>query len=224
MVNLRGFPLVYPGPTISFSPLIVLTKLNLASRPFRNRTTPYLLSLIMLALAVSGAVLCFAQLNKNRNELALVRGQVDQMDADIKRLKGEGEKVQQQLTPDQQNLLIAAHKLIDNKKFSWSRLFADLENVLPGSVSASRISVTNVYRDNDRVKAELDLGVLSRDYESVMSMITQMNNSGVFQAELRGQDRQQNQSQTYTEYTLHLVYMPAYLAAPPTSDVAQNVQ
>jgi hypothetical protein len=70
----------------------------------------------------------------------------------------------------------------------------------------------------------LDLGVLSRDYESVMSMITQMNNSGLFQAELRGQDRQQNQSTTYTEYSLHLIYMPAYLAAPAVaSDVAQNV-
>jgi Tfp pilus assembly protein PilN len=181
------------------------------------------LSLIMLALAVSGAVLCFARLRSNNAELATARGQVEQMNEEIGRLKGEGEKVRQQLSPDEQNLLIASHKLIDNKKFSWSRLFADLENVLPGSVSASRISVQNVYRDGDRVKAELDLGVLSRDYESVMSMITQMNNSGLFQAELRGQDRQQNQSTTYTEYSLHLIYMPAYLAAPAVaSDVAQN--
>lgn len=201
----------------------MLTKLNLASRPFRNRTTPYLLSLIMLALAVSGAVFCFARLRSNNNELAIASGQVKQMDAEIKHLKGEGERVQQRLTPEQQNLLIASHKLIDNKRFSWSRLFADLENVLPGSVSASRISVENVYRDGDRVKADLDLGVLSRDYESVMSMITEMNNSGLFQAELRGQDRQQNQSTTYTEYTLHLIYMPAYLSGPATtSDVAQN--
>jgi Tfp pilus assembly protein PilN len=184
-----------------------------------------LVSLIMLALAVSGAVLCFARLNSNRNELAASRGQVEQMEAETKRLKGEGEKVRQQLSPDEQNLLIAAHKLVDNKKFSWSRLFADLENVLPGSVSASRITVQNVFRDGNRVKAELDLGILSHDYESVMSMINQMNNSGLFQAELRGQDRQQNQSTTYTEYTLHLVYMPAYpVATEPTTDVAQNVQ
>jgi hypothetical protein len=92
-------------------------------------------------------------------------------------------------------------------------------------VSASRITVQNVFRDGNRVKAELDLGILSHDYESVMSMINQMNNSGLFQAELRGQDRQQNQSTTYTEYTLHLVYMPAYpVATEPTTDVAQNVQ
>ena len=51
------------------------------------------------------------------------------MDDEIKRLNGEGIKVQQQLTPEQQNLLIASHKLVANKAFGWSRLFADLEAV-----------------------------------------------------------------------------------------------
>jgi Tfp pilus assembly protein PilN len=118
--------------------------------------------------------------------------------------------VQQQLSPDQQTLLIASHKLVANRTFSWSRLFADLESVLPGGVSASRISVNNVFKDGDKTKAELDLAVLSRDYQSVITMIDAMNNSGMFQAELRGQDLQKNERVAYTEYTLHLVYSPAY--------------
>jgi Tfp pilus assembly protein PilN len=201
----------------------VITKLNLASRPFRNRTTPYLLSLVLLALAVAGGVLCFSQLNRAAAQNELAESRIKQMNEEISQLKARGAAVQQQLTPEQQNLLIASHKLVANKTFGWSRLFADLEAVLPGSVSASRIAVENIYKDGDRIKAELDFGVLSRDYQSVVTMITNMNNSGHFQAELRGQDRQQNERVTFTEYTLHLVYTPAYGYAPSSSEIARTV-
>lgn len=202
----------------------VITKLNLATNPFRNRNLPYLLALLLLAFTLAGAVLCFSRLRENAELNEIAANQVREMEAEIGRLNGEGEKVQQQLAPEQRALLIAAHKLVANKNFGWSRLFADLESVLPGSVSASRISVENVYRDMDRVKAELEFGVLSRDYQAVMVMMENMNNSGLFQAELRGQDLQKNERVTYTEYTLRLVYTPAsgFSTSTPT-DVAQTL-
>jgi Tfp pilus assembly protein PilN len=180
--------------------------------------------LLLLAGAVAGGLLCFSQLDKaaTQNEIAL--SHINQMNDEIKQLKGRGAEVQQQLTPDEQNLLIASHKLVANKTFGWSRLFADLEAVLPGSVSASRLVVENVYKDGDRIKAELDFGVLSRDYQSVMAMITNMHNSGLFQAELRGQDRQENERGTFTEYTLRLVYTPAYGYAVAPREIAQTGQ
>ena len=147
---------------------------------------------------------------------------IGQMNKDLAELKDKGAAVQQALTPEQQSLLIAAHKLVANKSFGWSRLFADLESLLPGSVSVSRITIENVYQDNDQTKAELEFGVLSRDYPGVMTMIEKMNDSGIFQAELRGQDLQKTASITYTEYTLRLIYKPrsGYSNAP--SDVAQT--
>ena len=204
----------------------MITKLNLATKPFRNRTLPYILALLLLGCSVAGAILCFASLNETAAKIEIADAQISQMSADVKRLNGEGEKVQQQLSPDQRALLIGAHKLVANKTFGWSRLFSDLEQVLPGSVSASRIGVENVYRENDRIKAELDFSVLSRDYQSVMTMIENMNSSGFFQAELRGQDLQKNERSTFTEYTLRLIYTPTYNYAPslPQSDVAQTEQ
>jgi Tfp pilus assembly protein PilN len=203
----------------------VITKLNLASQPFRNRTLPYVLALVMLAGAVAGALLCFSSLRETAVQTEIDKNQIEQMSAEVKRLKGEGEKVQQQLSPEQRTLLVAAHKLVANKTFGWSRLFADLEQVLPSGVSASRISVANIYKENERIKAELEFSVLSRDYQSVMTMIENMNSSGVFQAELRGQDLQKSEQFTFTEYTLRLIYTPGYgySAAPPT-DVAQTEQ
>jgi len=202
----------------------VITKLNLASQPFRNRTLPYVLALLLLTVAVSGAVLAFAKLRNITAENELAKSDIQRMNTDIAALKGEGEKVQQSLTPEQRALLIASHQLVANKTFGWSRLFADIEQVLPGSVSVSHIGVQNVYKDGDRTRAELEFGVLSRDYQGVLTMIDQMNNSGLFQAELRGQDRQKSESITYTEYTLRLIYTPrsGYSPAAVTSDVAQT--
>ena len=167
--------------------------------------------------------MCFAKLRTIREDNELAKKQIADIEVELKELNNKGELVQQELTPEQRALLIGAHKLVANKSFGWSRLFSDLEGVLPNSVSASRISVENIFKDGDRVKADLDFAVLSNDYQSVAVMIDNMNNSGVFKAELRGQDLQKTERSTYTEYTLHLIYTPYYsLPTNNPSDLAQQ--
>ncbi len=184
---------------------------------------PYLLSTLLLLVAAIGLIACLAFLKQNSDKNKEYVDQIQTRQAEIARLKGEGEKIQQALSPEQKAILNASHKLVDSKTFGWSRLFADLESVLPGSVSASRVTVQNIYNDNGRIKAELEVSVLSRDYTAVMSMIQSMQNSGIFQAELRGQDLQSNERMTYTEYTLHIIYSPTYGSTVAT-DVARNEQ
>jgi Tfp pilus assembly protein PilN len=199
----------------------VITELNLSTHPFRNRTTPYLLAALVLTISLAASLILLFKFRENNQRIEAAEAEVSQMKLDVAGLKNEGDKVQQQLSPEQKELLIASHKLVANKSFGWSRLFADLEAVIPGSVSASRISVENIYRDGDRVKAELEFGCLSRDYQAVMNMIGTMNASGVFQAELRGQNLQTNQYSAYSEFTLHLIYTPSYGYAAPATEVAQ---
>ncbi len=200
----------------------MINKLNLSSRPFRNRTLPYLIALLFLTLAVSGATLSFAKLRDTTAKNEIAKSEIEQMDAEVKALKGKGELVQQQLTPEQSALLVGAHKLVANKTFGWSRLFADLESVLPGGVSVSRINVQDVFKDGEKTKAQLEFAVLSRNYPSVMAMIENMNGSGIFSAELRGQDLQKNERFTYSEYTLHLIYTPRAGYSVTPSDVART--
>ncbi len=177
----------------------------------------------MLLIAGIGVIACLAILKTNSDKNKELQSTIATREAEIARLKGEGEKVQQQLTPEQKAVLSASHRLVNNKQFGWSRLFADLESVLPANVSASRITVENIYTDGDKVKAVLELSVLSHDYTAVTSMIQNMQNSGRFQAELRGQDLQKNDRMVYTEYTLRLIYTPGYgPAARQTTEVAQN--
>ena len=201
----------------------MITKLNLSTHPFRNRNLPYLLTVLMLGIGVAGAAYCFSTLGRNASEDEHYRVQISQMEGDIKQLKDDGLKVKQQLTPEQQSLVVAAHKLVDNKNFVWSRFFSDLENVLPGGVSASRIAVKDVFSDGGTVRAELDFAVIARDYSAVDDMIAKMNNSGLFQAEIRGQDLQKTDKMTYSEYTLHVIYTPTYRTSTgPVTDIAQN--
>lgn len=205
----------------------MITKLNLSSHPFRNRTLPYVLALILVAFSVAGAIVAFAVLRNVNDENERAKSQTKEMQEQLADLNKKGDLVQQQLTPDEQALLIAAHKLVANKNFGWSRLFADLESVLPGSVSVSRIAVENVYKTPEgRTQAELDFAVLSSDYQSVLTMIERMNGTGNFQADLRGQDLQKSEHFSYTEYSLHLVYRPpgGYAVSAPTNDVAQTQQ
>jgi len=188
----------------------VINRLNLATNPFRNRTTPYLVAAGLLVFGLAGIIVAIAEWRQAVKDNELTVKQIGEMEAELQRLKAEGEKVRQQLTPEQRELLFAAHKLVANKTFGWSRLFADLESVMPGGVSANRISVQNVFRDGDKVNAEIEFGVISRDFNAVMGMLQAMNNSGIFRAELRGQDLQKTDLSTYTEYRLRLIYTPAY--------------
>lgn len=186
---------------------------------------PYVAAALLVVLSLGLGGYCLFRLNKNRAENARLAANIQEGQEEIQRLKGEGEKVQQLLTPDQKSLLTAAHKLVANKAFGWSRLFADLEGVLPGSVSASRIVVGNVYQEGDRIKAELEFSVISKDYQSIRAMIDNMSNSGLFQADLRGQDLQKNERVTFTEYSFRLIYTPGYgYSQTPQTDIAQNQQ
>ena len=202
----------------------MINKINLATNPFRNRSLPYLLALALCAFSLVGVIFGFAALRNTKKEEEVIAADIKLMDAELAQLKGEGEKIQQNLAPEERALLIAAHKLVAQKSFGWSRLFSDLESILPGGVSVSRINVENVYQSGGRTQAELDFAVLSRDYQSVMNMIDAMNSRGTFQAELRGQDLQKKEHFTYTEYSLRLIYTQpiGQPVAPsqPATDVA----
>ncbi len=186
----------------------MIEKLNLSSNPFRNRTLPWLLSLCLLVISGIGAIWCYSSWLAAKNEDLLVQESTREMETELKDLKDKGLQVQQELTPEQKQSLVASHKLVARKDFSWSNLFADVESLLPPSVSVSRINVQDVYKDQNGTKAELEFAVLSRDYASVINMIDRMNSSGMFQAELRGQDLQKSEAITFSEYSIRLIYMP----------------
>jgi len=186
----------------------VITNLNLATRPFNNRVLPWLLTFVVLFVSVIGLFLVVNFTSKANSEATVVQADINNLRQQEQTLMEQAKAVKNTLTPDQQLTLKAAHQLVDRKRFSWSRLFADLEASLPGSVKVSRIAVSDVTPHDDQMVAELDLAVFAKTPATITEMISSMDRAGVFHAELRSQNLQKGRGESGTEYELYVVYRP----------------
>jgi len=211
----------------------VSAKLNLASEPFGNRALPWTLtvvitlaSLIALAFILRAASQTSRQVETAQRDVITLRQQMDT-------LKQKSDQVKVAISPEQLQILQAAHTLVDRKRFSWSRLLSDLEAALPGTVRVSRISVKNVLVRNDQTVADLQLTVVSKNAATITQMIADMDAAGTFHAELVSQNLQKGRGEIGTEYVMNVRYQPrngvpssslsgANLAAMEFSSVASN--
>lgn len=180
--------------------------LNLASKPFSNRIVPWALTVIILFVSLIGLLIVVQLTTTTRKQADLVQGQITQLKQREQVLLDAAKQVQQSFTPDQQQALPAAHELVDRKSFSWSRLLADLEATLPANVKVSRIAVRDVTRASGQTVAQLDLAVFATDPSTISAMMTEWQQQGVFQAELRNQNLQKGRGEKGTEYELAVIY------------------
>ncbi len=180
--------------------------LNLASKPFSNRIVPWALTVIILFVSLIGLLIVVQLTTSTRKQADLVQGQITQLKQREQVLLDAAKQVQQAFTPEQQQALPAAHELVDRKSFSWSRLLADLEATLPANVRVSRISVRDVTRAGGQTVAQLDLAVFATDPSTISAMMTDWQQGGVFQAELRNQNLQKGRGEKGTEYELAVIY------------------
>lgn len=185
------------------------SKLNLSSYPFRNRALPWtvitivtVVSVALLLLIARSTVQTNAQVQLTQQDIANLQKQTDD-------LNKRAEAIRAALTPDQQRSLKSAHLLVDRKRFSWSRLFDDLESVMPGNVRVSRIAVKEVRVEGDRPVANLDLIVVSKNPATITEMIQDMERQGIFHADLVSQSLQRGKGESGEEYEMNVRYVPA---------------
>ena len=197
-------------------------RLNLASKPFNNRVLPWTLAISISLISLVGLILIARATSQANSQASVIQAEINQLSQQEQGLRQRAAEVKGSLTPDQQLRLSSAHGLVDRKRFSWSRLFADLEGALPGTVRVSRISVRDVGSRGGQTIAELDMSVFAKTSSTVTDMIAQMDRSGIFQADLRSQNLQKGRGETGTEYELYVIYTPR-AGAPSSSDHAANV-
>ena len=183
-------------------------KLNLASNPFRNRALPWTVAIIVTLSSFIALVLIARSTIQTNAKVAIAQSDVTKLQKDITALNKRAEAIKIALTPEQQSTLRSAHGLVDRKKFSWSVLFADLEAALPGGVRVSRIVVNGVRVQDDRTVAILDLTVASKNPTLVTQMIEDMEQMGVFHAELRTTTLQRGRGENGAEYEMDVRYVP----------------
>ena len=186
------------------------SNLNLASKPFSNRLLPWVLTAVILFISMVGLVVVIQLTTSINRDVASRSASVNKMKQEEQELITKGEELKRQFTIDKQQALQAAHQLVDRKGFSWSRLFADLEDAVPDNVRVSRIAVRDITRQGDQTVADLDLAVFSKTSPNVLQMISDMNKSGIFSAELKNQNLQKGRGESGSEFELAVVYRPRH--------------
>jgi len=195
----------------------VSTKLNFASKPFRNRALPWVITAIVTGASLLALVFIITESRQANAQANEVVKSLDTYRKQEKILLDKKAEINRALAPEQRQLLDAAHALVDRKQFSWSRLFADLEAVLPANVRVVRINVRDVYLRSNPPSAELELTVVSRAAPDVTNMIAEMDRGGVFNATPMAQNLQKGSNASGMEWVLRVIYTPR-AGAPANSE------
>ena len=186
----------------------MITKGNLASNPFRNRALPWTVTAIITLFSISALVFIAKWTFDTNAKAQTVSRDVAKLREENEALNRRATEIKTALAPEQQRSLKSAHTLVNRKRFSWSRLFADLENALPGTVRVTRIAVKEVGAQDDRTVANLELVVASKDPATITEMIQEMERQGIFHAELRSQNLQRGKEGGGAEYEMDVRYVP----------------
>jgi Tfp pilus assembly protein PilN len=184
------------------------TKLNLASKPFSNRSLPWVVTSVIVIVSLICLVFIVRATSRANAQIFAVQKDINNLKQQELDLRKQADAVKDSLTTEQLQILAAAHTLVDRKHFSWSRLFADLETALPGNVRVKRIAVRGITTTGDSTLAELELTVVAKSPTTVTEMVAEMDRGGIFHAEIRSQTLSRGRGESGAEYELYVIYRP----------------
>ncbi|HEY0173307.1 MAG TPA: hypothetical protein VGB98_20020 [Pyrinomonadaceae bacterium] len=185
----------------------MISRLNLASDPFRNRTLPWTVAAVVSLVSLVALLFILSEYRSVSAEAAGADREVSAMRAQQKDLERQAQEVMQTIPDEQRQTLDAAHTLVSRKGFSWSQLFSDLEDSLPQSVRVSRINVREVAQVGDQTRADLDLSVVGRTPSDVTGMITEMSRVGTFSAVPVSENQRSGRGESGFEWVLRVTYV-----------------
>ena len=185
----------------------MISRLNLASNPFRNRALPWTFAAVVSAVSLVALVFILSEYRAVSAEAAASDREVAAMRAQQKDLERQAQEVMQTIPVEQRQTLDAAHTLVSRKSFSWSQLFYDLEQSLPTSVRVSRINVREVVQVGDQTRADLDLTVVGRTPSDVTGMIMEMSRVGTFSAVPVSENQKSGRGESGYEWVLRVSYV-----------------
>jgi Tfp pilus assembly protein PilN len=187
---------------------VMTAKLNLASNPFRNRALPWTVTTVITVVSIVALVVIARSTVQTNAQAQTTQRDVADLQKQAEGLNKRSEEIKTALTAEQRRTLKSAHTLVDRKRFSWSRLFADLEAALPGTVRVARIVVKEVRAQDDRTVTNLDLTLISKDPAIITQLIQDMERQGIFHAELVSQNLQRGKGENGAEYEMNVYYVP----------------
>jgi type IV pilus assembly protein PilN len=155
--------------------------INLASEPFR-RDRPLLVGSAALAIALS--LLLMYQVTaivSERHQAADIRIAIDQQGARLKAIAAQQAKLNATLRrPENAEVLersLFLNTLIERKAISWTKIFADLEKVMPYNVRVVSVRLPEVDVHNQVL---LDMVVGAKDVPPILDLFRRLESSPQF--------------------------------------------
>lgn len=179
---------------------------NLASEPFRrdrpilvaSAVTAVLLA-VLLAMLVSNILSQREAAKESREMLAAIERQGNALDREQARIQAELRQPANAAVLDRSVFL---NLLIQRKGISWTKMFADLEGVVPGNV---RLVTVRPYVTGDN-KVQLDMIVGAQQPEFVIDLLKRLETSPVFGSTSLVNSQPPSQNEPLYRYRLSVNY------------------
>jgi hypothetical protein len=155
--------------------------INLASEPFR-RDRPMLVGSVALAVVLTGLLIYqVAAIVSERHEAADIRVAIVQENARLKAIADQQAKLNATLRrPENAEVLersLFLNTLIERKAISWTKIFADLEKVMPYNVRVVSVRLPEVDMNNQVL---LDMVVGAKDVPPILDLFKRLEGSPQF--------------------------------------------
>ena len=182
--------------------------INLATRPYEDAGEFWkrwglgvgllgLLTLVLIGFAVTGWI----KAGRDRHAIGRLEQQIAERDDERAKAQAYLDREVNRSTRDQSQFL---NDLIQRKAFSWTRVFEDLERVMPPSVHV--VSVKPEVNDQDQL--EVEMKVAGDNRVSAVDLVHRMEGSNHFQAPQLVQEMQDAQSGTGVTAVITALYVP----------------
>jgi Tfp pilus assembly protein PilN len=159
---------------------------NLSTRPFYNERAVHLaiaLAALLVAVLTGASIVKLVSLSRHNTELATGIG-ADRQEAE--RLTREAARIRRGIDQKELALIAAqareANALIDQRTFSWTELFNQVESTLPPDVM-----LTSVRPTVDDSGTRVTFTVVGRSVEDIDEFLEKLEATGVFEQVLPGQ-------------------------------------
>jgi Tfp pilus assembly protein PilN len=180
--------------------------INLASEPFRRDRQVYVGSAFAGLALVAALIVLVSLSSTERREKHETQASLDRVNRELKSLRGEQVKLDAQMRQPGNEValdrIVLLNELIKLKSTSWTKIFSDLEKVVPENVRILSIRPSI----NSRDEVFLDMQVAADAPEQVIAFILKLEGSDVFGSTAISVITPPSQTDAFYRYRLSVNY------------------
>jgi len=181
--------------------------INLASEPFRKDRALIAASYVLAGLLVPLLAFLLVMIMNQRSQMAGERAEVARLEEQLNKLTTSRAAVDSTLRKPENAVIFERNVLLNNlitrKSISWTRIFADLEKVMPANVRLIAIRLPQINTQNQVL---LDMVVAAQDPQPILDFLRKLEASSDFMGITGYTSQPPTQNEPLYRYRLSVKY------------------